>query len=730
MVSRYERQDRGDRWAYDRYVRGMDASMKQKVALTAAHLLGLGVVADMGTGSGSASHALASLYPALDVVGVDVNPQMAALARAHYQALNLRFVCADVAVHCFLPESLDGVFDSSVLHHVTSFSRYDYDAAERCLSTQVAELKTHGVLVVRDFVDPGPGDVLLDLPGHDGDDSDDPRRCSSAALFERFAREYRRLADSPGFRYQALTAGVESPPREGWRRYRVSRKLAVEFLLRKDYRTDWESEILEEYTYFTQERFEETFARLGLRLLASTPICNPWILRNRLTGKFAWCEAAGGALEPPATNYLIAGEKVAPGEGVAFSEEPGKPCGFLHLDHYRDRRTGQVRDLVRRPNLTLDVVPWFAHAGDVYVLARRAYPRPILRCRARGTTPIDGSRAVDYVTEPLIVLQRDEPVGRTVERALLALAGIHSDAILGFRTGHHYYPSPGGIEEEVRSLFVEVTPVFGLSGQLRAIEAVQLLRAAQVGALPDARLELNTYTLLGMLGREPGAWLGEEITLADGPAPSVVATIEALLARPARRVFEKADPAESAGFLELHAAEFAEHDSSGATLRSLALEFVIPRGLSYNTIAIAALLRHDGEVFLGIDDDDLPAAQSFGGNSNLLVTPAWRLPSALTSRGAAQAWIHERLLAEYGARCRGTWELGGRYHPAAGTTPEVVHALAVEVAEEQPAGRALTWVRLADAITGARSFKDGHLLTLVLRAGHALLPQGLDADRH
>ena len=34
--------------------------------------------------------------------------------------------------------------------------------------------------------------------------------------------------------------------RAGWRRYRLSRKHAAEFVLRKDYRADWESEVKEE----------------------------------------------------------------------------------------------------------------------------------------------------------------------------------------------------------------------------------------------------------------------------------------------------------------------------------------------------------------------------------------------------------------------------------------------------------------------------------------------------
>ena len=72
----YDGQYRGARGAYERYLKGMDASMRQKVALTAAHLPSEGRVADMGMGSGTGTEALAALYPEMDVVGVDVSTTM------------------------------------------------------------------------------------------------------------------------------------------------------------------------------------------------------------------------------------------------------------------------------------------------------------------------------------------------------------------------------------------------------------------------------------------------------------------------------------------------------------------------------------------------------------------------------------------------------------------------------------------------------------------------------
>jgi SAM-dependent methyltransferase len=709
----------------------MDASMKQKVALTAAHLLGLGRAVDMGMGSGSGSLALASLYPGLDVVGVDVNPTMTALAKDRQRAPNLSFVCADIAAHCFRPGALDAVFDSSVLHHVTTFSGYDHGAAARCLEVQTAELKERGVLIVRDFLDPGPGSVLLDLPSADGDGGDDPRSCSSAALFERFAREFRKLHAAPGFPFETVAETPELPLADGFRRYRVSRKLAVEFVLRKDYRADWDTEVLEEYTYFDQERFEAVFAALGLRLLASTPLRNPWIVRNRFRGKFQMRELGGQACEDPPTNFLIAGEKVPPGEGVRFSEGAPARASFLRMDHHRDRRSGRVRDLVRRPHLTLDIVPWFLAEGDPYVVARKSYPRPILRCGPRGTLPLDGSRPADYVTEPLNVLLEDQPLGRTVEQALLRLAGIVPAHIRGVRQGSHYYPSPGGIEEEVRSVFVEVDPLFverhiapvsgfSTSGVVRAIEARQLLRAAQVGALPDARLEINAYGLLERLGLDPGAWIGEQVVVGEGPPPERTASLEALARRAPRRVFEPAPEGESPGFLELHASVFEERAADGSVLHARPLEFVLPRALSYNTVAVAPLRRHAGRVLLGVDDDDLPAAQAFSGASELLVAPAWRLPREVASLTPARAWVCERLGREHGLTLGATYELGGRYHPSPGLTPEVVHALAVEVVAEAPAERPLLWLDLAEAAAHAGELRDGHLRTLAQRAAHAM----------
>jgi hypothetical protein len=91
----------------------------------------------------------------------------------------------------------------------------------------------------------GPAEVLLDLPDDDGVAEGSPEQCSSAALFELFVAQFRSSQNREGgVSYQRLDA-----PRPGWARFRVALRAAAEFLLRKDYRADWATELIEEYTF-------------------------------------------------------------------------------------------------------------------------------------------------------------------------------------------------------------------------------------------------------------------------------------------------------------------------------------------------------------------------------------------------------------------------------------------------------------------------------------------------
>ena len=702
-MAHYRKQERGTEADYERYLESMDASMQQKVALTAAHLLGRGNLADMGMGSGTGSEALAALYPKLLVTGVDINPEMVKYAKEQYQRKNLDFRAGDIGAVCFPEQSLDVVFNSSVLHHVTTFNDYEPRAAQQAIVNQVFQLKTGGNLIIRDFLRPQASLVHLELPE------------ATAQLFRKFSKEFRFLRPEPkrGFSYRELGFS-----QDGWAIFETMSQFAVEFLLRKDYREDWKTEILEEYTYFTQLEFERVFQSMGLRLLASTPLRNPWIVRNRFEGKFRLKDTEGSQLPYPATNYLIVGEKVETGKGVDFvTSHEVEPGQFLSLSHYQHRESWKILDLVRRPNTTLDVIPYFFLEAELYIVARRSYPRPLLKlCDNR----LDEALSPCYVTEPVVLIQGDKPMAQTVEEELQRRVALSPEKLLRFHEGSISYPSPGGLQEELRPIFVEIeaTEMSSALETVRAISARQLLRAAQVGGLPDARLELHAFELLLKLHEKPGQWIGESIKLSEQTGFQLP-KLQLIEDRTPRRKFQKT--IQSSNFLNLNRRLFLEKSSSGETLKEIELEYVVPKKLSHNTVAVAPLCRMNSKTYLGLFDDDLPAAQCFSGHSDILVAPAWRCPVNISNDLELERFAVARLEHQHGLQVKQTFTLGGSYFPSPGATPEIVYPLACEVEPKAiSTSDSLKWITLDDFITLFPKLRDGHLKILGARAARAL----------
>lgn len=749
----YAAQARGDADAYAAYYAGMDKSMQQKVALTTAYFPVHGVLADMGSGSGAGSFDLANLHRGLHVIGVDVAPESVSYAQQRYQRPNLEFRLGDIAEPIFAPDSLDGVLNSSVWHHLTSFNGFSLEPVRRSLRSQTAALRTGGVLIVRDFVVPrGPEQVLLDLPTRDGQPEGAVQTLSTAALFERFAQAFRSSQNLDG-PVPFVRLGIVRP---GWMRYRLSLRAATEFVLHKDYRDHWDAECREEYTFFRQADYEQALADSGLRVVVSVELRNPWIVQNRFRGHFFLYDLSGRPLPVPPTNYLIVGEKVASGQGVRFAVQraPELPPQFLQKSTYQNQETGQQYELVERPNPTIDLVPWFrlgstAAAGQasdaqVFILGKQGFPRPLLGAET-GSPNLDGSNFAGYLTEPISAMSADiDGSLATVQQVLARRAGLLPGRIIGVKDSLRYFTSPGGLNERVTARLVELQvdgshdsettlrsftmeianySQFSGSGRVRPLLATQLLRAAQVGGLLDARLEMNTYQLLLQLGVALGPWIGVELALTPQKAPpgAVVALpVTEVLQPPSRAVFAPAPSLNQPGFLDLHTVRITEHAADGLTLSSAHLELVVPRPTSCSTLSILPMVFCDGQVLVGLETRDLPAAQVFTGQSSLVSNPAFRLPQTVQSLDQADAQLSYHLLHLFGARTLQSWPLGGKYYPAAGVTPEVVYPVAVQVDVQTIRDSSLQFVALTELVAHRHLISDGHLLVLLFRLAHAL----------
>jgi hypothetical protein len=526
-------------------------------------------------------------------------------------------------------------------------------------------------------------------------------------------------------------------PRQGFARFETTLRFAAEFVLRKDYRDHWTPELLEEYTYFSQSDFEEAFRRENLRIVVSMPLWNPWIVENRFLGKFFLSDLDGGDLKFPPTNFLIVGEKTAPGEGVLLSEAAAiapDANSFLRLKAYRHKQTGQIFELAERPNQTIDLLPWFESAGgQLFVLAKKDFPRPVVNAQAERKN-LNRANYSGYLTEPISAILPEPLVvagGLTgaIKKILSERANLESEAISEISEPQFYFTSPGGIDERVESFLVKIddrnkppealenyTP-FKSAGFVRELDALQVLRASHVGGMFDARLEINIYRLLRKLNRSASSWIGAAL---NPSVQSFSGTIETAFEFERRAAFEAVEIAES-NFLKLCKSEFVETDSHDRELARAALEYVVPRALSKNTVAAIPFVKTaSGEILVGIELRDLPAPQRFTGSSLIACAPAWRLPFEVEHKFDLEAFTREKFSRDFAAPVKKSWELGGSYFTSAGITPEVVYPLAVEADAQNTSETGLRFFHLTDLLENSESLTDAHLLILLNRLGHAL----------
>lgn len=728
----YEAQDRGSAAAYAEYFASMDRSMRQKIALVTSFFPSRGTVADMGCGSGMGSYDLAALYRGLQVVGVDVSAAAVEHARETFTLPNLSFQVGDIAQAIFPPESLDGVLNSSVLHHVTSFNGFSNAPLEPLFDNQIAALREGGIFVVRDFVIPaGPEEVVLELESANGDAVGEIESLSVSALFERFIQGFRCAAYPHG---SIPLVQVPSPNRLSQTSvaFRTSLRLATEFVLRKDYRDSWDVELQEEYLYFTKNQFEQKLQSRGVRILLSKELYNPWILAHRFEGQFLLYDTAGHPLPYPPTTYVIIGEKCRTGVRLTerVSEKRAAP-GYLERRSFTSG--AQHVDLIRRPFPVVDLLPWYTLGNDIYALCRQGYPRPIA-CSANGAPRIDGAFVSGYINEPIVaVVQHDELTPMVLDRLLAERAGLGSESVRSNQPGLSYFPSPGGTDERVRAYLLEIAPPtdsqllprydtgFTSPGRIRSVEAEQYLRACQVGGMFDARLELNIYDLLLRLKRPLGPWIELDLRpfLQESEGLEIT-SVGALLHRSSSVHFTESD--KPASFLEHWRGTFAEYDHAGTLLAEREFEYVTPRLYSTNTVAALPFASVRGRVVVGLEARDLPSIEVHTGGSRIYTVPAWRLPLDIHTIWDTKDLVSRMFLSEFGLPVSEPQSLGGGYYPSIGISPEQVSVFAVPL-PSTPApstGGTLSWVALDELIAARHYFLDGHLLVAALRLAHAL----------
>ncbi len=707
----YQSQDRGNVTEYQKYLAAMDAVSVEKVASASVFFDPKpgNTIVDVGMASGTSTQILALLFPKLRIIGVDINQTMVDIAAKNYNLPNIEFRLDDgELLNTFHKETVSGFFNCSSIHHITSFNNYNSNRAFNTIKRQKELLTEGGIIVIRDFVKPPEKEVLLELMNTSS--SSIP---SDAELLLDFSKKARSLSkdNEKGF----PISEVKSTKKDS-RCFKLFYADAVEFIRRKDYYENWEIELQEEYGYFTQKEFEDIFKSLGLRIIVSNPIYNPWIIRNRYRDKFTLYDLSMKDLGFPPSNYLIAAEKIK-NKGTSLSltrHLPEHKPSFLNFSSYKNKQTGKLYDVVQRPNSVADIIPYTLSSGEIEILAKHGYPRPLSNIPA-GSPVIDHKYFSGYINEGITASDN-----KPIDEILVERTGISRNNIRKIEKSLEYFTSPGGIDEKVESHFVELSSWedtvstsstnfsgFKNQGMLRKFDAIQLLKTAQTGALVEARLELNIYNLLKKHSIDFPKWMGDkleinELNISESKLTDILSEKAAL--------FEPSE--KKADYLRKHRAIFTEQ---GVQESSNILEYVTPQNFSINTLVTLPVTFFNDEYFIGLETRNLPVPQIESGNSKILVAPAKRLTNEISNFKELENYLSDLSFGE--AKVTSFFKLGEKFFPSVGVTPEQVYPYVVCI--DKPTN-SLNWIKLKDIFNNLEKIKDGHLLIAVMRLVNAL----------
>jgi SAM-dependent methyltransferase len=250
-----------------------------------------GRIVDVGCGAGSLLE-LADREPALresDLIGVEVARHLYdecvhKKAQGVFANPNVYFYRRNVLGGAvFAPRSVDTTLTFALTHEIWSYgSRWE------SLRRFVQAVYDHTV----------PGGVWLnsDVCGPDGRDKPVLMRLvDGLSLFRRFAADF-------AFPFPFSVVDDET--------VRLSLGDAMDFLTHKDYLTNWESEMREQFCGLEFADWKALLADVGFEVLpASRAYTNEWIATNRLDPAASLSTLDGEPLPWPATHVLLAARR-------------------------------------------------------------------------------------------------------------------------------------------------------------------------------------------------------------------------------------------------------------------------------------------------------------------------------------------------------------------------------------------------------------------------------------
>ncbi|NQZ01683.1 MAG: hypothetical protein HRT45_13550, partial [Bdellovibrionales bacterium] len=91
--------------------------------------------------------------------------------------------------------------------------------------------------------------------------------------------------------------------------YKTKLRWLYEYIFRKDYHNNWETELEELYGFWTMNEALTLVGEAGFEMLHSERVRNPWIIENRLRGKIRVFDGQGNAVDFPDYQMIVVAQK-------------------------------------------------------------------------------------------------------------------------------------------------------------------------------------------------------------------------------------------------------------------------------------------------------------------------------------------------------------------------------------------------------------------------------------
>ena len=287
---------------YRAYAQGMDAAATAKFGDIKPFIVE-GKIVDVGCATGSLVSLLAKEFPESDIIGIEAVRRFYEYSKMQeYGNPFVFFYRRNITDQNFKENTINTFIYSSVMHEIYSY--IGERAMKEVLKHAYVQLSFGGRIIIRDVVGPDSPDgvILMELNNKDGKAEGNIGELSTHAKFFRFAKDFkpRRVK----FSEEAIN---------GKKFIKLNRRDAYEYISKMSYVDNWESEMREEFGFYTFDQWAEELGKAGFKVVGgSRPFRNPHITENMYKGKVAFYGFARGKLLPedfPPTNMILAGEK-------------------------------------------------------------------------------------------------------------------------------------------------------------------------------------------------------------------------------------------------------------------------------------------------------------------------------------------------------------------------------------------------------------------------------------